>query len=192
MSRFHFRNHTQNNPLIRKHVTYLVKKHLNVHSICYNVSFLIEKNFWNLTSLLHNLIYLLLLNSFLLLVLSTFTVFLKSLNYNFFSDGWLTSLFLQNFSVIINFNMYSYNLFFCIQRFLTLFMSQVFQGPGFSGSGSRVKVQGLGPGFTSSWCQSNFIEITLLHGFSHVNLLYVFRTVSHKITLKSLLLNINE
>ena len=37
---FHFRNHTQNNSLIRKHVMYLVKKHLNVHSIYCNGSFL--------------------------------------------------------------------------------------------------------------------------------------------------------
>ena len=62
---FHFGNHTQSNQLIRKHVTYLVKKHLNVRSNYYNVSFLIEK------SLLHNLTYISLLNSFLLLVLSS-------------------------------------------------------------------------------------------------------------------------
>ena len=30
------------------------------------------------------------------------------------------------------------------------FWVQVFQSPGFSGSGSRVRVQGLGPGFRSS------------------------------------------
>ena len=30
------------------------------------------------------------------------------------------------------------------------FWLQVFQGPGFSGSGSRVRVQGLSPGFRSS------------------------------------------
>ena len=29
------------------------------------------------------------------------------------------------------------------------FRVQVFQGPGFSGSGSRVRVQGSGPGFRS-------------------------------------------
>ena len=66
---FHFRNHTQNNRLIRKHVTYLVKIHLNVRSIYNNISFLIEKSFLNLSSLLQSLTYLSLLNSFLLLVL---------------------------------------------------------------------------------------------------------------------------
>ena len=81
---FHFRNNTQKNQLIRKYVTYLVKKHLNVRSIYYNVPFLIVKSFWNLSSLLHNLTYLSLLNSFLLLVLSTFHVFLKSLSNYFF------------------------------------------------------------------------------------------------------------
>ena len=81
---FHFRNNTQKNQMLRKYVTYLVKKHLNVRSIYYNVSFLIVKSFWNLSSLLHNLPYLSLLNSFLLLVLSTFHVFLKSLCNYFF------------------------------------------------------------------------------------------------------------
>ena len=84
---FHFRNHTRNNPLIRKHVTYLIKKYLNVRSIYYNNSFFIEKIFWNLSSLLHSLTYLSLLYLFLLLVLSTFPVFLKSFNNYFFR--WL-------------------------------------------------------------------------------------------------------
>ena len=80
----------------------------------------------------------------------------------------------------------------CFPRFswVKFLRVQVFQGPDFSGSGSRVKVQSLSPGFRSSRCQSNFIEITLLHGCSHVNLLHVFRTVSHKITSRGLLLNI--
>ena len=47
MTCFHFRSHIRNNLLIRKPVTYLVTKHLNVHRIYYNVSFLIEKSFWN-------------------------------------------------------------------------------------------------------------------------------------------------
>ena len=38
--------------------------------------------------------------------------------------------------------------------------------------------------------RSNFIEITLLHGCSLVNLPYFFRSVSHKITSRGLLLNI--
>ena len=67
-------------PKTIKHVTYLVNEHLNVRSIYYIVSCLIEKSFWNLPSLLHNLTYLSLLNSFLLLVLSTFPLFLKGLN----------------------------------------------------------------------------------------------------------------
>ena len=87
-----FRNHTPNNQLIRINVTYLVKKHLNVRSIYYNVSFLV-KSFWNLSSLLHNLTYLSPLNSFLLLVLSTFPVFLKSLNDCFFRCLACKSLF---------------------------------------------------------------------------------------------------
>ena len=40
--------------------------------------------------------------------------------------------------------------FFYIQLFPKFVMAQVFQGPGFFGSGSRVQVQGLGPGFRSS------------------------------------------
>ena len=38
--------------------------------------------------------------------------------------------------------------------------------------------------------QCNFIEITLLHGCSPVKLLHIFRTVSHKITSRGLLLSI--
>ena len=38
--------------------------------------------------------------------------------------------------------------------------------------------------------QSNFIEITLLLGCSFVNLLHIFRTVSHKNALRGLFLNI--
>ena len=38
--------------------------------------------------------------------------------------------------------------------------------------------------------QNNFSEITLLHGCSPVNLLYIFRTVSYMITSRGLLLNI--
>ena len=38
--------------------------------------------------------------------------------------------------------------------------------------------------------ESNIIKITLLHGCSSVNLLHIFRTVSHKNTSRELLLNI--
>ena len=40
------------NPLIRKHV-----RHLNEDIIYYNFSFFIEKSYWNLSNLLHNLVY---------------------------------------------------------------------------------------------------------------------------------------
>ena len=71
---------------------------------------------------------------------------------------------LSRFSALINYIVWSYNLFFCIQLFPTFFMVQVFmvlvfQGPGFSGSRFyRVWVQGLGPCFRSS--------PTLVHIFS--------------------------
>ena len=40
--------------------------------------------------------------------------------------------------------------------------------------------------------QSNFIEITLWHGCSPVNLLYIFRTPFYRITYGGLLLNIKK
>ena len=98
---------------------------------------------------------------------------------------------LQNFSVITNYTMWSYNLFFassCFPRFswARFFRVQVFQDPGFSGSGSKVQV----------WVRvlevanaNQLIQITLVHECSPVNLLHVFRTVSHKI-ISLLLLNI--
>ena len=101
--------------LVTKHVTDLVKKYQNEHIICYTFLFLIENNFWKMTSLSHNLSYLSLLNSFLLL--STFSVFMKNLN-NFFSGGLLLSFFLADFQS-----------FFCIQSFF-----HVLHGPGFLGS----------------------------------------------------------
>ena len=69
-----------NNPLIKKHVPYLVKKHLNVHCIYYNVSFVTENFFWNLSSLVHNLTsFIVYLSLFI-----TFPVLLKNLNNYFF------------------------------------------------------------------------------------------------------------
>ena len=111
-----------------------LKKHLNVRSVYYNVSFLSEKSFWNLSSLLHNLTYLSPLNSFLLLVLSTFHVFLKNFNNYFFR--WLVyKSLLEEFYYDNKIYYMVFQSFFCIQLF---FMSRVFQGSGFSGSGSRV------------------------------------------------------
>ena len=137
----------------------LIKKHLNEHITYNNFSFLTDQSFWNLSSLLHNLTYLSLLNSFLFL--STFSVFLENLN-NYFPNGLLTSLFSVNKLYYVVFLS-----FFCIQLFPTFFRVLVFQGPGFLGSrffrlqvflgpgfsGSRffwVRVQGPGPGFRSS------------------------------------------
>ena len=116
-----------------------------------------------------------LLNSFLFL--STFSVFLKSLNNYFF--WWFAYKSLRSrFSVLINYTIQSSNHFSHPAVSWSRFsMVQVFQGPGFSGSrflgskfsgsrfyrvrvfqdpgfsGSRffrVRVQGQGPGFRSS------------------------------------------
>ena len=121
-------DHTQNNQLIRKHVTYLVEKHLNVHTIYYNVLFLIVKSYLNLSSLLHNLTYLSLLSTFLLLVLSIFPVFLKSLSNYFF--WWLTyKSLLAEFWCCNKLCYVVFQSFFYIHLFSTFFMSQVFLGP---------------------------------------------------------------
>ena len=98
---------------------------LNEHIIYYNFSVLFEKSFWNLSSFCQ--IYLSLLNLFLLF-LSTFFVFLKSLNNYFFR--WLAyKSFPSRFSVLIK---CKHSIFFCIQLFPTFFMVLVFQVPGFS------------------------------------------------------------
>ena len=112
----------------------LIEKHLNQPLIYYNLSFLIEKSFWNLSSLLHHLTNV--LNFFLFI--STFSVFL---NEHFFR--WLVyKSLLSTFSLLTNYIMWSYNIFFCIQLLHMLFMLLVFQGPG---SGSRFQKQ---PNFT--------------------------------------------
>ena len=93
----------------------------------------------------YSLTFLSLLNSILLL--STFSVFLKSLSNYFFR--WLTyKSLLSRFSVLISHTMWPSNLFSvssCFQRFSwsRFFRVQVFQGLGFSGSRSRVQVQVL-------------------------------------------------
>ena len=104
------------------------------------------KTFRNLSSLLRNVTYLSLLNSFLFF--SRFS--LKSLDNYFFRWFAYKSLF-SRFSVLISYNMWSSNHFsisscfpcFSGSRF---FRVQVFQGPCFSWSGSRVQVQGPGSG----------------------------------------------
>ena len=118
-----------------------VKKYLNVRSIM---------ELYLLQCSLHNLTYLSLLNSFLLLVLSTFPVFLKSLNNYFFR--WLAykSLLAEFYCYIISYNMWSSNLFVCIQHvfgfphfsWVRFFRVQVFLGLS-PGSRSRVWVQVL-------------------------------------------------
>ena len=103
------------------------------------------KNFQNLSSLLRNVTYLSLLNSFLFL--SRFFVSLKSLD-NYFFRLFAYKPILGRFLVLISYNMWSSYHFSISSCF-----------PGFSGSGSkvrvqgpwsRVRVQGPGPGFRSS------------------------------------------
>ena len=96
------------------------------------------------SSLLRSLTYLSLLNSFLFL--SRFSASLKSLD-NYFFRWFAYRSLLSRLSVLISYNMWSYNHFsisscfpcFAGSRF---FRVQVFQGPGFSESKSRVRVQG--------------------------------------------------
>ena len=90
------------------------------------------RTFRILSSLLRNLTYLSLLNSFLFL--SRFSVSLKSLD-NYFFRWFAYKSLLSRFSVLISYNMWSSN---------HLSISSCF--PCFSGSRFfRVQVQGLGP-----------------------------------------------
>ena len=132
------------------------------------------KIFRNLLSLLRNLTYLSLLNSFLFL--SRFSVSLKSLDNYFFRWFAYKSLF-SRFSVLISYNMWSSNHFSISSRFPCFSRSRFFrvqvsrvrvQGPGsgfrvqikIPGSGSRF--QGPGPGFRSSpfkmWLDEYFLN----------------------------------
>ena len=108
---------------------FLIDKHVNKPIIHYNFPFLIEKSFWNLSSLLHSLTY----------------HFWICLNDYYFR--WLAyKSLLSRFWVLINYFMWSYNLFL---------VSNVFYDLGFSGSESRV------------WNQ--VLEVAqLLHIFSYV------------------------
>ena len=80
----------------------------------------------------------------------------KKASTTIFSDGLFTSLFSANklyYVVFLSFFWIQlFPTFFIVQVFSgsRFFRVQVFQGPGFSGSGSRVLVQGLDPGFRSS------------------------------------------
>ena len=93
--------------------------HLREHLIYYNFSFLTEQSFLKLIKFITQS-YLSLSNSILLLVLSIFSVFLKSLSDYF----WLACL---QVSVSINYNMWSSNLF-STSFFEIIFKVQVFQG----------------------------------------------------------------
>ena len=90
------------------------------------------EKFINLSSL-HNLLYLSLLNSF--------SFFLKSPS-SYFQMVCYKSL-LSRFSVLINYTMWSFDLFTASSCFHIFLDVQGFQGPGFSGFGSRVFVQVL-------------------------------------------------
>ena len=129
------------------HIPCEYKKHLNVRSVYYNVSFLSEKSFWNLSNLLHNFTSLSLLSSFLLLVLSTlFHVFLKSRN-NYFFRWFAHESLLEEFYCYNKLNYVVFQSFFASSSFpcfssARLFRVQVFLDPGL-GSTSRVWVQVL-------------------------------------------------
>ena len=108
----------------------LIEKHWNEPIIYYNFSFVIEKSFWNLISLLHSLTY-----HFLLLFSSTFSVVLNLL---FFQMTCLQVSAKQIFSVNQLFYVILQS-FFCIQHFSgpRFFWVQVFQGPS-PGSGIKI------------------------------------------------------
>ena len=115
---------------------------MNIKSTAIFISY--WKMFGNLSSLLRNLTYLSLLNSFLFL--SRFSVSLKSLD-NYFFRWFAYKSLLSRFSVLISYNMCSSNHFpissrfpcFSRSRFLRV---QVFQGRGFSRFGFfRVRGQ---------------------------------------------------
>ena len=106
------------------------------------------KSFRNLSSLLHNLIYLSLLNSFLFL--NSFSVSLKSLD-NYFFRWFAYKSLLSLFSVLKSYNMCSSNHFSISSRFPFFSRSRFFRVQVFrvriqgSGPCSRVRVQGRGP-----------------------------------------------
>ena len=70
--------------------------------------------------------------------------------------------------------------------------SQVFLGKGVLKICSKLTGEHACQNVISIKLQSNFIEITLRHGFSPVNLLHVFRTPFHKNTCEELHLSKNK
>ena len=103
----------------------LVKKYLNSHIIYHSLSFFIEKSF------LHSLVYILFLFTLSFLFLSTFSVFLKSLNNYFYIS------FASSFNKIV---LCELPIFFMLPAVSHIFHVAVFSGsrffrvPGFSGS----------------------------------------------------------
>ena len=116
------------------------------------------KIFRNLSSLLRNLTYLSLLNSFLFL--SRFSVSLKSLD-NYFFRWFAFKSLPSRFSMLISYNMCSSNHFSISNRFpcfsrSRFFRVEIFQGPGFSRSRFfRLQVF-QGPGFQGPGPASGF------------------------------------
>ena len=98
-----------------------------------------------------------------ILLLSTFSGFLKILNNYFFR--WLAyKSLLSRFSVLISYTMWYFNLFSafnCFQRFSwsRFFRVQFFLGPGFSESRSMVWVQVLERAVKSNKRRLNDVEI---------------------------------
>ena len=100
----------------------LIKIHLNEPIICYNFSFLIEKSFWNLSSLLHNLTYRFwICLSWARFLSSPMTIFSEVSPKQIFSVNKLYYVILQSF--------------FLYPAVSHIFMVQVFQGAS-SGSGA--------------------------------------------------------
>ena len=112
--------------------TFFDWKHLNEPIIYYSFSFLNEKRFWNLSSLLHNLTNV--LNLFLFM--SIFSVFLN----DYFFRWLAVKSLLSRFSLLVNYIMWSCNIFSVSS------CSQCFSWSWFF----RVQVQDLGLGFRGS------------------------------------------
>ena len=127
--------------LVTKHVTDLVKKYQNEHIICYTFLFLIENNFWKMTSLSHNLLFI--ASEFIFALKHIFCLHEKPQQLFF---RWLTFKFLlSRFSIFflhpIFFPRFTWSRFFRVQ----IFLCSRFLGSRFF----WVRVQDLGPGSRS-------------------------------------------